>query len=111
MSDEKIEAKCFHCDGTGKIEERSCGYCKGTGKLKIEFAGDDGLGYLSSYTDRILDALKEVTGIEPMFISDVTEMGHFEPTKEDLEKMSEILGVEVKETDLFTDIAKRMKDA
>lgn len=111
MSDDKIEAKCFHCSGTGKIEERKCGYCKGTGKLKLQFAESEGLDYLSDYTDRILEALKEVTGIDPMFISDETEIGHFPFEDGDLKRMSEILGVEVKEDDLFTDVAKRMKNA
>jgi hypothetical protein len=112
MSDDKVpEVKCFTCKGEGLIEERKCGYCKGTGILKLKFAEDEGLGYLSTYTDRILEALKEVTGIEPMFISDETSIDHFPLEEGDLKKMSEILGVEVKENDLFPDIAKRMKNA
>jgi DnaJ-class molecular chaperone len=112
MSEEKLpEVKCFTCKGEGLIEERKCGYCKGTGKLQLKIAESVGLEYLSDYTDRILEALEEVTGINTVFATDETAMSDFFIEEDDLKKISEILGVEVKDNDLLFDIAKRMKNA
>ena len=104
------EVPCFLCKDKKKPDPK-CKACKGKGKLKLEFAPQEGLEYLSMFTERVLDALKEATGIRPFFTSDESSIGDFELEEKDLKKMSELLGVLVKSDDLLIDIAKRMKDA
>ena len=105
------EVPCFLCKGKKKPNPK-CDVCKGKGTVKFKFAPDTELGYLSLFKDRILDALEEVSGIRPFFVSDMTSMGDFgEVGKKELAEMSDILGVPVKEDDLLIDIAKRMKNA
>ena len=104
------EVPCFLCKGKKKPDPK-CDVCKGKGTIKFKFAPDTELGYLSLFKDRILDALEEVSGIRPFFISDMSSLGDFEEVgQKERAEMSELLGVSVKKDDLLIDIAKRMKN-
>jgi hypothetical protein len=77
---------------------------------KFVFASAKELGYYQPWVDEIIQVMCDVTGEEkPLFISDESMIGDMPLEKEDLKKMSEILGIPVKPTDFILDLAKSLK--
>lgn len=77
---------------------------------KIVFASQKELGYYKIWVQEIIQVMCEVTGEpKPLFISDESMIGEMPPEEEDLKKMGEILGIEIRARDLIVDLAKRLK--
>ncbi len=113
MTNEKVDGMCLACKGLGKVKrkgkETTCPICKGKGHVKFEIASQEEIEYNSYFVERIMDAIETVLGISGAFITDESEIGHFPIEDGDLEKLSEELGIPVKDDDRIVELAKKLK--
>lgn len=80
-------------------------------KKKIVFAETARVEYLRLFVDEVLDAIKEVCGIDPAFVSDESAVWDFTRGDEDeARKIGVALEVSVSEDDYIVDVAQRIKD-
>lgn len=95
-----ISPLCPHCLGKG---------CEKCPKKKLRFASTEAVEYNETLTEEFLAALKDVTGIEPMFVSDMTMVCHFTEDEADLKKLNEILETNITWKDSMATILKKMR--
>lgn len=75
----------------------------------VEFSPTDEVEDLSEWVNKVLDAISDVWGIEPLFVSDRTAVADFTPTGEAVSALGKKLGVLVHRNDYLIDVAKRLK--
>jgi hypothetical protein len=63
------------------------------------------------WVDQVVEAMYQITGCSPLFLSDLSAIGDFPLEQGDFTKLSEDLGIEVRPEDTFVDLAKKLKKA
>lgn len=99
---------CPFCKG---VQPDACSHCKGRGTFKLEFASTESVGYLSTFTDMVMEEIYRIAHIEGAWISDLSSVGDFISEDSELAELHEALNVPVDYQDTIVAVAKRLRDA
>lgn len=102
------EVPCPFCKGVNKD---ACSHCKGRGTFKLQFASTESVGYLSTYTDMVMEEIYRIAQIEGAWISDLSSVGDFISEDSELAELREALNVPLDFQDTIVAVAKRLRDA